>query len=223
MKLSLSNIIFWPLVVIGLALAVTEFVPSLWYIVNKFKHLAEYQYLFYGMTAYFVIRRFKFFLKNEKWLQTFTHEFSHTIVSILFLQKIYSFRATETNGEIYRGGNHSFGDMFIGLAPYCFPYFTFLILIFRLLGEAQYLFIFDILVGFTYAFHLWCYKAETGNWQTDIQRQGLVKSYLYIAFFRLFSATIIILSIRFGSWGAVTTLFTEYKDDLVAWWGMLFG
>ncbi len=222
MKISISDMVFYPFVAVGLVLAVTEFVPSLWYIVNDFKHLARYQWLIYGMISYFVIRRFRFFSKNESWMQTFTHELSHTIVSMLFMQKIYSFRAAESNGEIYRGGYTRLGDIFISLAPYCLPYFTYILLLLRLLGMPKMYFVFDILIGFTFAFHIWCYKTETGNWQTDIQRHGYVKSYLFITFFRLFNATIILLSIRFGLWKALVRLFTEYWNDLVGWFEMLF-
>ncbi|MFI3278413.1 MAG: M50 family metallopeptidase [Rikenellaceae bacterium] len=208
--------LYYPIIVILLALAILEFVPV---IVWFSTHLSVYQWMLYGAGGYFIIRRFPFFNRNESWLQTFAHELSHTIVSLLFLQKIHSFRADEYGGVIQRSGSGRFSGIFISLAPYSLPYLTFMFLLLRIIGANNTLYVFDIFIGFTYAFHCVCFWKQTRPYQTDIQSQGYLRSYLFIATTLIFNTSIILLSIRKGVIGAVCYLFTQYWSEVVYYWG----
>ncbi|MDR2425194.1 MAG: M50 family metallopeptidase [Prevotellaceae bacterium] len=169
-----------------------------------------------------MLRLLPFIKRNESFMQTFSHELSHTIVGLMFGRKIYSFRATaEQGGEIWRSEGR-FGDIFISLAPYCLPLFTYAFLLLRIIGAWKQMMWFDIFIGLTLAFHIVCFATQTRNYQTDISNQGHIKSYLFIAAFWLFNATIILLSIRKGIINAAADLFPQYWEDISMVWKYLF-
>lgn len=210
--------LFYPIAILLLALTCTEFFPVLMYVC---KHIAVYQWLLYGMAAYFIIRRFNFSARNEQWLQTFSHELSHTIVGLMFFQKIHSFHAEENQGIVWHSGK-SFGDIFISLAPYCLPIFTYAFLLLRIIGANKMLYVFDLFIGFTLAFHLMCFVSQTKLYQPDIQGQGYIKAFLFLFVAWFFNATIILLSIRKGIVGAITYIFPKYWNDIIDWWNFIF-
>ncbi len=162
--------LYYPIVVILLALTLVEFVPTFSWACN---HISRYQWMLYGMGIYFVIRMIPFYERNEQWLQTFSHELSHTVVGMMFFQKIHSFHAEENQGIVWRSGR-PIGDIFISLAPYCLPIFTYAFLLLRIIGADKMLYVFDLFIGFTLAFHLVCFWKQTRPYQTDIQQQGYV-------------------------------------------------
>ena len=210
--------LFYPITVLLLVLACTEFFPVLIY---ALRNLAVYQWMLYGVIAYFIVRKFNFFSRNEKFFQTTSHEVSHTIVGLLFLQKIHSFEAYEDHGVVYHSGK-KIGDIFIALAPYCLPFMTYAFLLMRIFGANKSLYVFDLLIGFTLAFHIVCFWKQTRLSRSDIQRQGYVRAFLFIVTAWFFNATIILLSIRKGIIGTVTYIFPKYWDDIVNGWNFIF-
>jgi hypothetical protein len=212
------QLLSYPLLAVLLVLTVLEFYPVLLY---GIKHLRAYQWLLYGMAIYFIIRRFGFFSRNEPWLQTTAHEATHALVGLMFFHKIHSLQANESNGVVYHSGR-GFGDIFISLAPYCLPVLTYAILIFRLMGATSMLYIFDLLIGFTLAFHILCFGTQTRLDQPDIKGHGCVRSVLFICVSWFFNATIILLSIRKGVFGAFTYIFPQYWHDIVDFWNFIF-
>ena len=214
----LLNILSFPILVICFALAAVEFYPVLlWGI----KHYALYKWFGAGFMMYFILRLLPFFRKNSEMFQTFTHELTHTIVAVMFCRKIHSFYAEERSGIMWHSGGR-FGDIYITLAPYCLPIFTYAFLLLRIIGASKQLMWFDIFIGFTLAFHAVCFAKQTRNNQPDIQQHGYLKSYLFIAVFLLFNATIILLSIRKGIVNSVGYLFPQYWQDIVATWKYVF-
>lgn len=213
------RILFYPIVLLIIALCITELIPIA---IGIWNDLPAYQWMFYGMAAYMIIRLLPFVRKNETWMQTFSHELTHTIVGFMFFQKIHSFHVEEGTGEISRSGKR-FGDIFIGLAPYCLPIFTYAFLLLRIIGSDNMLYIFDLFIGFSYAFHLICYWKQTGLYQTDLQKQGYVRSFLFIIAARLFNAIIILLSIRAGIVDAVVYLFPAFWNNIISWWNYAAG
>lgn len=211
--------LYYPITVLLLALAIVELIPTFGWVCN---HISVYQWMLYGMAGYFVIRKLPFISRNEQWLQTFSHELSHTVVGMMFFQKIHSFHAEEGQGVVWRSGR-SIGDIFIGLAPYCLPLFTYAFLLLRIIGSSNMFYVFDLFIGFTLAFHIVCFWTQTRPYQTDIQKQGYVRAYLFITVALCFNMTIILLSIRKGIVGAVTYLFPRYWNDMVGWWNTIVG
>ena len=194
-----------------------------WWLTFKWMahHWKVYLWFFLGMGAYFILRLIPQIKKNEEWLQVFSHELSHTIVGFLFFQKIHSFQAGENSGVVYHSGRR-FGETFISLAPYYLPIFTFAFLLFRIIGAWQSLYIFDIFVGFSLAFHCLCFIKQTRPYQTDISSIGYLKAYLFIACALLFNMTIILLSIRKGIVNANVYLFTHYWNDIIQFINHIF-
>lgn len=121
--------LYYPIVSFLLVLTIVEFFPTFGWVCN---HISRYQWMLYGMVGYFVIRMIPSVSRNEKWLQTFSHELSHTIVGMMFFQKIHSFHAEENHGVVWRSGRN-IGGIFIGLAPYCLPIFTYAFIL-RIIG-----------------------------------------------------------------------------------------
>ncbi len=211
------KILSYPIIILLLVLTVMEIIPVVsWGVANYL----TYKWMLIGMVAYFLLR-LVLFRRNEKWMQTFAHELSHTIVGLFFFRKIHSFLAEEGTGVIYHSGRRHFGDIFISLAPYCLPYFTYIFLLLRIVGADNMLYIFDILVGFSLAFHLGCFISQTRSYQTDIQQHGYLRSYLFIATALIFNFTVILLSIRFGILKAFGDLFPQYWADLQAIWAQI--
>lgn len=212
----LSTILFYIIFVISLALIITNLPPV---VIDAAKNIKIYQWFLYGAGAYFIIRLIPSVRKNETWLQTFSHELSHTIVGMIFFRKIHSFNVEDKGtGVITHSGKRRIGSTFISLAPYCFPIFTYAFMLLRLLGSTESMYIFDLFIGFTAAFHFVCFWKQTRPYQTDLQKVGYFHSYLFIATWRLFNATIILLCIKTGIADAVTYIFPKYWETLVNWW-----
>lgn len=210
--------LFYPIAILLLILACSEFFPIFMY---ACRHIAVYQWVLYGMATYFIIRRFSFFSRNEQWLQTTSHEATHAIVGMMFFHKIHSLQANEDHGVVYHSGK-KVGDIFISLAPYCLPILTYAFLLLRIMGANKMLYVFDLFIGFTLAFHLVCFCSQTRLYQPDIQTHGYIKSFLFLFVAWFFNATIILLSIRKGIVGAITYIFPKYWNDIIGWWNFIF-
>ncbi len=210
--------IYYPLMAVLLALASVGFISAL---SSVRACMNGYQWLIYGAIAYFVFRRFKFVSNNEKWLQTTTHELTHAIVGMLFLHKIHSLQADEESGVVYHSGEN-FGAIFISLAPYCLPIYTYILMLFRLLGASEMLYIFDLFIGISLSFHINCFRKQTRLDQPDIQGQGYVRAFMFIVCAWLFNASIILLSVKMGILKAFSHLLYGYWKDIVYVWSLIF-
>ena len=177
------------------------------YVVNSFKTntYQGYMWLGIGMVA-FVIIALIFFRKNLDIMQTMTHEGAHMLVGGLFLRKkIYEFNAkssetlTQNDNTLgYVSSNAKSANIFSTLAPYMLPYITFAMVLFRLMIKNECLPIIDFIIGFTLMFHFSCWKKDMRRDQSDIQRCGVFRSYLYIWTFIFFNLAIILYSLGGG-------------------------
>lgn len=166
-------------------------------------NLPVYQWVLLGIAAFWALS--VFFNKNLKWLTTFSHELTHTVVSILLFRKIHSFSAGLGSGVIYTSGNR-YTLVFVDLAPYCLPIFTYLLLAIRMMLLKDMLMYYDILIGISIGFHAYCFKTQTGSYQTDINKHPLYFSYLYIFTALLLNLCIIVIS------------FWQSKNVFTAFW-----
>ena len=173
-----------------------------------------------GIVTYTILRRFGFFKKNLEWFEIHTHEWLHIIVALMFGQKIHSISAGEKGGVMYHSGRFN-KNIFISLAPYCLPLYTYFFCILRLLGERRNFYIFDLLIGFTLAFHILCFKKQTNSQQTDIRQFGVMLSYLFITAFLLFNVTVILNSVKIGITDAFIYQFKHYWLDVDALYNYL--
>lgn len=213
----LTKIIFYLLIVPIMVLTATEF----WAVASSVvDHLGDYQWLLYGMLLYLVVHRLSLYNRNEEWLRTANHEWSHALVAMLFLHRIHSLQSGKNSGAVSHSGT-KLGALFITLAPYALPLFTYFTMGVRFLGAEDKLFVFDLFIGFTLMFHLLSLWHEARPHQTDLQRNGLLLSYLYIIVAWLFNFTVILLCVRVGIVDAFVVLFRSYYTDVVGWLAMV--
>ena len=175
-----------------------------------------------GIGGFIVLSILRIFNKNLEWLRTFSHELSHTVVGLLFFRKIHSFQAEIGTGVMSHSGGIRFGDIFISLAPYCLPLFTYILLFLRELGASSSLYIFDIMIGFTTAFHISCFRRQIGSYQSDITSVGILRSYLFIFAMWVVNLTILLLSIRMGVLESFKELAIDYWDTITDWWQVAY-
>lgn len=184
---------------------------------------------FYGFAAFFLIlafvtifRKLKFsglLWNNIHWLMTFTHEFTHTIFALLFFRRIHRLNADSRNSHVLYG-NGPFGYLTITLSPYCIPIYMLILLPWRytvpdMEGWHDYLFTIDVLVGLTYAFHIYCWLRQTRLYQSDITGPGKVRSILYITLFQLINLNIFLLLPGKGVLNTLTKTFYFYPGDVI--------
>ena len=147
--------------------------------IDVLRQISIYQWVFVGIAAFAAIH--SVVKKNMAWLETFSHELTHIVVAFLFFRRVHSFHAEESGGVVYTSGEHEYGIAPMALAPYCLPIFTYLLLSIRCLMDFHGMWIYDVLIGMSICFHFFCFKNQTGNYQTDINQYPLSFSYLYIA------------------------------------------
>ncbi len=154
-------------------------------------NLQLYQWTAIGIILFLVVKRF--LKENLMWFETFTHELTHTLIAILFFRKIHSFEAKNNSGQIMTSGNDN-TLVFVDLAPYCLPIYTFILLAIRSICYSPFLWCIDIIIGISIAFHINTFKNQIGNYQTDINKRPLYFSYTYITASLLFNLCVVIVS-----------------------------
>ena len=211
---TMFRILTYPLILLTIAVGITELIPAVKWGIS---HYVIYKWVGLGMAIYFALSIIRLFNKNLEWLRTFSHELTHTVVGLMFLRKIHSFEAGQGEGVMSHSGGLRIGTIFISLAPYCLPLFTFPLLFLRELSATNSLYIFDIIIGLTLAFHIGCFRSQIGRHQTDITSVGVFKSYLFIFAMWVVNLTIILMSTRMGVIDAFKNLGIEYWNDIREW------
>ena len=84
--------------------------------------------------------------------------------------------------------------VFVDLAPYCLPIYTYVLLFIRSITTGQFLWCIDTMIGISLAFHISCFKKQIGSYQSDINKRPLYFSYTYIATALLFNACVFLVS-----------------------------
>lgn len=154
--------------------------------------LTMYQWVGVGMLGYAIVERMV--KHNIAWFETLTHEITHAFFALILQGRIHSLRADETNGVMAHSGVKKWGRVSVSLAPYCFPLYTYLLLSIRHLLDFHGKWVFDIIIGVSLAFHIICFRKQTGNYQTDINQYPLAFSYFYIVVSWIINLCIILVS-----------------------------
>lgn len=193
--------------------------------VTVMQQLSLYQWVALGMLIYDIFQLCV--RKNIEFLETMSHEWTHIFVAMLFLRRVHSFHAEERTGLVQTSGRDPISHVPQSLAPYCLPVITYLLLAVRCLIAESGLWIFDILIGITLSFYLFCFEHQTGSYQTDINRYPLFFSYLYIWTCRLLNTAIILVAffpqynVFTSFWRFLTTAF-DYLCMVFQWVVALF-
>lgn len=182
-------------------------------VIQTISHIKLYQYAGIGVALYVVM----FFVLGKKIISgfdTFVHELAHAIVATMLFRKVQSFWVTaREGGEIRYSGNSSF---IITLAPYSFPFFTLFFIFIKYFIDSNYIWIFDILIGLTFAFHYHSYYLQTRVHQTDLKKYGYVFSYIYIFTVNFFVIAVVLLSFRMSLFGTLKYFFSLIFENIIS-------
>ena len=172
--------------------------------------------LLLGFVAFFALFLIPRVQSNVRWLMKFSHEFTHLLFAILFFRKINRFKVDDTDSYVsYSSG--WFGYHAITLSPYCVPIFTLAMLPWHFTtGTPVYLTIIDILLGFSYSFHVCAWVKQIRLSQTDIIGPDKVKSVLCIILFQIINFCLIALTPSSGVMLAIQRVFVDFPSKVIS-------
>ena len=109
------------------------------------------------------------------------HELTHALWGLLFGARPSDVRVSESGGSV----KLSKTNMIITLAPYFFPFYTFVVIIaalvtFAFLRPLPFLPLWMFLIGFTWAFHLLFTLETLTQRQPDVKLYGRIFSWVFI-------------------------------------------
>ena len=170
-----------------------------------------------GFASFFVLFFIPRIRSNTHWMMSFTHEFTHLLFALLFFRKIQRFKVDSKDSHVSFSGGW-YGYIPITLSPYCVPIFTLSLLPWRFTtptSNPYYLAAIDILIGFTFAFHVCCWVKQIRMHQTDITGPGVVRSLLVISIFIILNLCLVLLTPSSGVINAITRVFWEFPSAFV--------
>ncbi|MDH6341913.1 hypothetical protein M2480_000576 [Parabacteroides sp. PFB2-12] len=201
-----------------LILAALTIYDGYYFLVAAFKQLNSYLWLGVGFLSCIVVNKLLF--DQLRLIKVHIHESAHVIVSWMFFRRVTSIEVRETDGMMYHIPGR-IGSSFISLAPYCLPYLTYFFLIIRCFVMGSSVWIFDMIIGFTLALHVVCFKEQTNSNQPDLRQEPLYFSYLFIWTFRLFNLLLILLCFFKKSGnslnldGAIAYIFSNFYSTIL--------
>lgn len=178
--------------------------------------------LFSGAILFFLFYRFCKF----EFLYTFIHEFTHLFFGIIFFKKIIRFKVSKFKGEVVLSSTNPV----ILLAPYFFPFLTFILLLigFLVWNFFKYKFIWYLtitLVGFSLMLHIVMTLKSLMIKQTDINTNGFFFSLVIIYFLSISLITgviILLLQGRVETLSFYSLLFVEIENIFLQIQNILF-
>lgn len=209
----ISCLVFAALLVIAVAVLIRTFNLE----TRSHARVNLHYYLAAGFIAFFSVFLIPRLRNNFRWLMKFTHEFTHLVFAILFFRKINRFKVDAEDSYVSYS-NGWFGYHLITLAPYFVPLFTLALLPWRFTtGTATpiYLHAIDVLIGFTYAFHVCCWVKQTRIHQTDITGPGIVLSLLIISVFHIINFCLVVLTPSSGVVLAIQRVFWDFPSAFI--------
>lgn len=205
-----------------MVLGIVAVAPVFWNSLKLLLDFGVYRWFYLGVGVYVLLLLLPFVRNNARVLETLSHEVTHAFVGLLFLKNIKSLKvSSDGSGEVRHTGNR-FGATCISLSPYTLPLFTYILLIISLMVEKDNIYIFDIFVGFTFAFHIKCFVSQTSLRQTDITSQGIVRSFVFIALFLMFNTAVVLMSVKSGLADAVVSVVKSMWVYFIILWNKVF-
>lgn len=145
---------------------------------NFFQNELHYFFLGGMVFSMAILLRFE---KKFEFYSTFEHELTHNLWAIFFFKKPTGFRVNEDGTGLFQWiGAGKFSKVFILLAPYFFPTACFLWLPFYEICKEEYYWLYFMLMGIFFGYHLISTYQEIGIHQTDITENGIVYSFIVI-------------------------------------------
>lgn len=177
------------------------------------------RFILIGIGSGFLI--YYIFLRKWNYFLTFEHELTHAVMSLMFLRRVRRFVVTKNDGGVvYHSGGFGgeFGDIMIKMAPYFFPTFSFIAILFQPLVPNKFFPWFLVFIGFTLMFHhLSTVKETIQNWtsdsfqeagsgqtrNTDIATMGFVFTFIFIIPMTLFFDSLVLWFVKYGYHGGI--------------------
>lgn len=216
----IGNVLACVVLAVLVTIAVGVLVQTLQSEFRSMGRIRLHKSLFRGFLVFFVLFLIPRVRSNVHWLMKFSHEFTHLLFALLFFRKINRFKVDDSDSYVsYSSG--WFGYHAITLSPYCIPIFTFALLPWRYTIDPQsqlavyFLLVIDLLLGFTYAFHVCCWAKQIRLSQTDLIGPGLVKSILCITLFQLINFCLVLLTPSSGVILAIQRVFVDFPTGVV--------
>jgi hypothetical protein len=128
---------------------------------------------FGGFVAYLLIH---FLFYKPLFSHVLAHELTHALAAVLMGGKVTSLEASDKGGTTVVNKSH----VIISLAPYVFPFYTAVTVLFYVVAAPQHKIYFLGLIGFTYAFHIALTLYSLSHHQPDLQDGGVVFSAIFI-------------------------------------------
>ena len=144
-----------------------------------YAHLSLYDDFFIGMALY-ILSWFLIFRHHGSWFFVIEHELTHTLFALLTFHRIHALVATDRGGGFVQYSGSGNGNWLILIAPYFFPTFSFVIIVFLHFFESQYYPILMMLLGYTLLYHLHSTIKETSRHQSDLKKVGLWFALLFL-------------------------------------------
>ena len=182
-----------------------------------FQEIDLIHYFFVGGTIFsiYIVSKYK---KKLEFFSTFEHELTHNIWAMLFLKKPMGFHVnTDGSGLFeYQSGvsGGKFSEIFISLSPYFFPTACYLWLPFHVMCKEEYYWFYFLMMGIFFGYQVMSTIQETGFYQSDIQLNGILYSYLtFIPLYIIFHG-IIIAHLNNGFAGISDFLYYDNVDNM---------
>ena len=144
-----------------------------------------------GMACYLLVYAL-FFHGNQEYafIETFSHELAHAIVSMALFQMPQSFTVDPKSRKAVVV-THS-RSPFMFLAPYYLPLFTIPFLVLKPIVLPQFHCLVDFFIGFTLCFHYVIFLKDFRLRQTDITEPGTVFSFVVTIFLNILFLVVIL-------------------------------
>ena len=159
---SVLRLVKWPVALAALAAlpgAVLAFRDEIEAVVDAFEVVGPF---LYGAVGYFVLW---WFILRRRWMregsfwETFEHELTHTVFSLLTFNPLREFMATgKRGGYMSHGGSENW---LIPISPYFFPTLSVPVMLIMLVLEGDEIDIANIVLGVTVAYHITSTYRET--------------------------------------------------------------
>jgi len=126
-----------------------------------------------GFVAYLLIH---FLFYKPIFSHVLAHELTHALAAVMMGGKVSSLEASPKGGSTVVNKSH----VIISLAPYVFPFYTAVTILFYLVAAEPHRIYFLALIGFTYSFHVALTIYSLSHHQPDLQEGGVVFSLIFI-------------------------------------------
>ena len=157
------------------------------------------------------------------------HELTHALWGLMFGARPSDVRVSESGGSV----NLTKTNMLITLAPYFFPFYTFVVIVaalvtFAFLRPLPFLPLWMFLIGFTWAFHLLFTLETLTQRQPDVKLYGRIFSWAFIFLVNValvlvwLAATTPLTFAQLGGIIVERTLSAYVSVGLIAWRGALW-